>query len=507
MDSQSKNTEPDDQQTKAALGGLATGAGGLLASAWNSPTLTTQFSFLMKTSAAILVLPLIVTRLSESEYIVWEAFLTVIAIQLLAQFGFTPSFVRAIGYVLAGNGKTDGTTENDTPADATERSSVATEALNGVAISDVCGTMETIFRRLSLASFLVLSVGGYFAISGPISRLDNPTAAWVAWGCVCLATPMVFYGLIYVAYLQGLNEVPLLRRWEGIFALTSVLAMALVLLLGGGLFWLVVANQCAALGSVLMNRHWCRNVVTPKFNTLGKEIDQRVFGFVWPAAWRSGLGILMARGILNVSSLVIANMLPAKAAPLMLALRIIQASTSFSQAPFYSKVPRLIRLYAKNESSTMLRVAQNGMLLSHLTFSLAVTTVALVAPVGFGLIRSNIEFVPTNLWLLLALGFFVQRFGAMHIQLYSLTNRIVWHVANGVSGTLVVISLALLIRPLGIYSLPIAWLIGHALFYMWYAARKSYLEFDLRFPRFEYSASLAGAVVLMLGSGVAYLVN
>ena len=155
----------------------------------------------------------------------------------------------------------------------------------------------------------------------------------------------------------------------------------------------------------------------------------------------------------------------------------------------------------------MLRVAQNGMLLSHLTFSLAVTTVALVAPVGFGLIRSNIEFVPTNLWLLLALGFFVQRFGAMHIQLYSLTNRIVWHVANGVSGTLVVISLALLIRPLGIYSLPIAWLIGHALFYMWYAARKSYLEFDLRFPRFEYSASLAGAVVLMLGSGVAYLVN
>ena len=500
--------EPENQQAKAALGSLAAGGSGLLASAWNSPTLTTWFSFLMKSSAAILVLPLLVTRLSESEYTVWEVFLSVIALQMLAQFGFTPSFVRAIGYVLAGKDKLGSESESESASAPGNRNSVAADVLRGVAIPDVCGTMEIIFRRLSLASFLVLSIGGFFAISGPISRLENPIHAWTAWACVCLVTPMVFYGLIYVAYLQGINEISLLRRWEGVFALMSVVSMSLVLLLGGGLFWLVVAHQSAALGSVLMNRYWCCKSVTPRFEVTNRQIDERVFGFVWPAAWRSGLGILMARGILNVSAIVLASMLPVtQAASLLLSLRIIQSITVFSQAPFYSKVPKLIRLYARNENRTMLRVAQNGMLLSHLTFSLAVSAVALLAPAGLGWIGSKTKFVPTNLWLLLALAFFVQRFGAMHIQLYSLTNRIIWHVANGVSGLLVVVSLAILIKPLGIYSLPLAWLIGHASFYVWYAARKSYQEFDLRFPRFEYSASLAGAIVLMLGSGVVYLVN
>ena len=475
-----------------------------LVSLWNSPTLMTWFSFLMKSSAAILVLPLLVTRLSDSEYAVWEVFLSVISLQMLAQFGFTPSFVRALGYVLAGDESAD---RNSREAPAVDAKST-TVALSDVAIRDVCGTMEIVFRRLSLASFLVLSLGGCFATHRLISRLENPEAAWIAWGCVCLATPVVFYGLIFVAYLQGINEISLLRRWEGVFALTSVVLMSIVLLSGGGLFWLVVAHQSAALGNVVANRYFCRHHVQPQFEISQRQLDPRVFGFVWPAAWRSGLGILMARGILNVSAIVLASLLPvAQAASLLLSLRIIQSITVFSQAPFYSKVPGLIRLYAKQEKATMLRAAQRGMMLSHLTFSLAVSAVAVLAPAGLAWIGSKTEFVPTNLWLLLSLAFFVQRFGAMHIQLYSLTNRIIWHVANGISGLVVVACLAVLVQPLGMYSLPVAWFVGHASFYVWYAARKSYKEFDLRFPRFEYGASLLGAIVFLLGSGIVFFMN
>ena len=39
-----------------------------------------------------------------------------------------------------------------------------------------------------------------------------------------------------------------------------------------------------------------------------------------------------------------------------------------------------------------------------------------------------------------------ERVGALHIQLYSMTNHIVWHIANGVTGILLIVLAALIIR-------------------------------------------------------------
>jgi len=469
-------------------------------SAWNSPTLMTWFSFFLRSAAGILVIPFLVTRFTPAEQAVWELFMSVIALQMLAQFGFTPSFVRAIGYSLA---KKDGSGRMESASNPS-----AFDTLAEATTSDVSRTMKTIFGRLAFVSFAVLVIVGPLATYRMIGQIDQPTNAWIAWGVVCCVTPAVFYGLIYVAYLQGINQVPLLRRWEGLFALISVIVMPLVLLCGGGLLLLVIVHQGAMLGNVLVNRHWVRNAVQPPFDASEGGMDSRVLQFVWPAAWRSGMGILMARGVLNVSAIVLAQILPAiEAASMLMSLRILQSITSFSQAPFYSKVPQMIRLYAERDFEKMLGVAKKGMFFSHLAFAFAVTTAGLLAPRGLQLIKSNTPFLPADCWLLFVFAFFLQRYGAMHIQLYSLTNRIIWHIANGITGLIVIFLLAVLGRSLGMYSLPIAWLIGHAAFYTWFAARKSYQEFGLRFPDFEFSAALIGAILLGLGSSLVFMLS
>jgi hypothetical protein len=87
---------------------------------------------------------------------------------------------------------------------------------------------------------------------------------------------------------------------------------------------------------------------------------------------------------------------------------------------------------------------------------------------------SNIPFVDPKLWALIGLAFFVERFGAMHIQLYSISNKIVWHIANGITGGLYLLLALSTYKWLGVYSFPISMLVAYLLFYSWYTAAKSY---------------------------------
>lgn len=96
-------------------------------------------------------------------------------------------------------------------------------------------------------------------------------------------------------------------------------------------------------------------------------------------------------------------------------------------------------------------------------------------------IGSNADFVSADLWALMALGFFLERYGAMNLQLYSSTNHIVWHIASGVSGVIYVITLWLLFDSFGVYALPIAHIAAGFLWYGWYGARKAYSAYELRF--------------------------
>ena len=105
----------------------------------------------------------------------------------------------------------------------------------------------------------------------------------------------------------------------------------------------------------------------------------------------------------------------------------------------------------------------------------------------------------------MALAFFAERFGAMHLQLYSLTNHIVWHIANGVTG-LLMIAIAWLIYPrLGAYAFPLAMLLAYIGFYCVYSASHTRKAFALQLLRFESRTAAPAVVVLCAGLGLALM--
>jgi len=93
----------------------------------------------------------------------------------------------------------------------------------------------------------------------------------------------------------------------------------------------------------------------------------------------------------------------------------------------------------------------------------------------------------------------------MHLQLYSLTNRIVWHIASGVTGVL----LCLLVVPLhavaGPLALPLAMLLAHAVFYAPYSVRLSLRQIGRGWLAFERSAAIPPALAMAAATAFALI--
>jgi hypothetical protein len=394
----------------------------------------------------------------------------------------------------------------DVPTEA--RSSVAQSAANWQLVEAVWSTMRVIYGRLTLLAVVALGALGTWALVRPMNALADPGRGWISWGAVLAVSATVLWANAYAAYLQGVNEIALLRRWEALTSIGAILTSFVVLLAGGSLLSLVIANQVWSLIGVFRSWQLCRIVAGGRFRLFQRRgIDRGVFGVAWPSAWRSGLGISFSRGVLYASGLIYAQVAEAAAlSAYLLGFRFIQMISELSQAPFYSKIPALARLRSEGRFDEQLTVARRGMRLAYWTYVAGFVTVGLLAAPILRAIGANVPFADARLWALLGLGFFIERYGAMHIQLYSTTNHIIWHVANGVTGIVyLIVSLALL-QLLGVYAFPVGVIVGYVGFYSWYAARHVYRTFGVGFLDFERSVVLAPLALVLVYTSAVFLV-
>lgn len=436
-------------------------------------------SFLTRSLSAVLVLPLVLRNFEKEETALWFIFAQVISLQLLVDMGFTPTFSRLIAF----------------------------NKSNTEAIRKVRKIMQITYFRMTLISFgLLLTVGSYFVYK-PIIRLgEGALHGWIAWGMIIFTSLFYLRGNQYSAYLQGINQVAMLRRWEVLISLGGILSSLVVLLLNGGVAGMVIASQVWVLLGIWLNSWLAKNYSLEKVNPFSGVKESKItehqdisFQNIWQTAWRSGVGVLISFGTLRFASLYIAKEEnEAQVAVFLLGLRIIEMINEFAQAPLYSKLPRLANLYAERELGIMMGVAKQGMMRSHWIFVGGFIAAGVVGDFALQLIGSQTAFPAPSLWALLGLAYFFQRFGAMHLHLFSSTNQIIWHTVNGITG--VIFMLIFLTSHLfyPIYSYPIALLSSNLLFYAWYCAYRSYKEFHLSFWAFEKQVVLLPLIVLVI---------
>jgi len=465
-----------------------------LARLWHSPTFTTWGSLLTRLLSVVAVLPLVLVKFSAPEVVVWQLFATLASLLLLLDFGLAPTFARLLSYA---NGGADINELKDMRQKRERRDAL----VNNETLTQVFSTLRWLYMRCGLATTALLCVGGTWALLQPMSQLSDARHAWMAWLIVVATSLAAVWGNVYGAALQGLNQIATMRRWEIASSLGQILSSFLVLTLHGGLLELVISNQAWLLFNVWRLRRLLFST-HPALREAPAQAQPEIMAVLWPAAWRSGVGMLMSNGIIQLSGVFYSQLAPAaEVAAYLLALRIMTVIAQFSSAPFYSKLPVLAELHASGQRELQLKLARRGMGLSLWVYTLGVVTVMWCMPLVLQSIGSRVTFVSELFWCVMSLAFFVERLGAMHLQLYSMTNHVIWHIANGVTGLLLLALAVVFYAWLGSIGLPLAMLVAYATFYCVYAMAHSSSAFDFNVFTFQKTTSL-GPVLLLCGMSI-----
>ena len=84
------------------------------------------------------------------------------------------------------------------------------------------------------------------------------------------------------------------------------------------------------------------------------------------------------------------------------------------------------------------------------------------------------------------------------MQLYSVTNIIIWHIANSITGVILLVLLILTLPSLKFYAFPLSMIIAYLGFYSWYASKKSLKLLNLNFFQFERYILFFPALILII---------
>ncbi|MBI2259910.1 MAG: hypothetical protein HYU67_13555 [Flavobacteriia bacterium] len=459
-------------------------------SIWNSPTLMTWLSYSTKSLSLLLVTPLIITKLTETEIIIWYLMATFVSMAGVVDFGFRSTFIRFISYA---NG---GAKDLINPLESKNN----TSEVNWELIDKLYFHMRKIYLTLSVFLFFILVIIGYFSLKKIVSNYYNPSQIWISWLIISLTLSIDFYCKVYYNYIEGLGKVAIVRRIESFFKIGTIFSLFAVLIIFNNILSLSIVIGIGYILNTVRNSYLSNRI----FDNKKKQFKETEFNFqffkeIWKPAWKTGLSGIFSIGLINFSSIIFAQVgTPSVVASYMFAIRIITEIRMFSNAPFYSKLPLLSKLNAQNKKVEFIKVAIGGINKSHFTFIISVILVNIFIKTILLTINSQISFVDTKLWFLICFAYYFHLYGAFHLQLYSTNNKIIAHIADFVSGIIFVLTSYFLFPFLGIYTLPIGMLCAYLGFYSWFTAYKSLNSLNMSFLQFERKTSFLPFSILII---------
>lgn len=456
-----------------------------------SPSLSTWASFVGRSLSIFALGPLVLRQFEPEQAALWFSFITIQALQLLLESGIGLTFMRAIGYALGGAQQV---------ADLREREPGASnDGPNVDLLARVWGSMRRLYLLVGGSTFLLIGTVGMWSTSSTIAKMSVPTEGYIALMLFVAGAAFRARGGQHIAYLYGVGRIGMLRWLETIFWVVAFAASAVTLLLGGDLLALTIAYQTPlfinlVFNAILSQRH------QQSFENFDHKspYDASILKQLWPSFWRSSLGLLIYLAVIQGAGLYYAKIgEPATVASYLFAMSISRPMTQFAQVPLFTRLPILARLRAEGNGPEQVAQARAGMLASYCLLVVMILGIAGGLPLVERYFGGAGSMVPASLWAWIGIAAFLERIGSMHLQLYSTTNHIIWHWANGITGVIFVGLAALGLGPLGAYAFPVAQAGSLLLFYIPVSMWHAYRAFALPIPRFELETSFFPALVLL----------
>jgi hypothetical protein len=204
---------------------------------------------------------------------------------------------------------------------------------------------------------------------------------------------------------------------------------------------------------------------------VNKGFSKEVFKASFQSSLRTWVAQLMSYGIVQFTGIYYSSFGDRDSVSAYLfSLKLLYQISNFANAPLYSKIPLYNRLFAQKKFDILKKQLLKNIGITLLLFPILCVIIGESLPILLELIGSNTGFIGREIWLLMTLGFFTNRVGAVLLVSYQISNKVYAHIANGVSGAIYII-LLIVMNQYGVEALiafPLGYLISNLMFYSWH---------------------------------------
>ncbi|KUO49479.1 MAG: hypothetical protein APF78_07735 [Sphingomonadales bacterium BRH_c3] len=443
------------------------------------------FSNLSRASSYLLPVPFLY-NLSTAAAAFWLLATTIVSLQNLVFLGAPQILVRMLAVANNKSSRIEGQ----------------------YSVGDLARLMRLILTVASVVITLLMLTAGTAAIANLVGQTDDHFDAWAAWLVLALSTPMRIVILTRLTFLNGVGEIAAPRLADGIaWAVSGILSAATIIVTESLSAMAVAAQLPIIISALFLGRMANRAGWTDALHLRREQHLSKVGRAVWAPSWRAGLGALLSTGSRQGGGIALAQLAsPAVAAGYLLAQNVVSVIMMLSAAPMQSVIHKLAALYAQRQTASHIALAEQARSKSLWTVSVLAGGTALAVPVldwlGFGY-----AFVDQVVWSMLALGLFIQRYAAAHLQHYTITNHVVWHWLDGIGGAVNITTCIFLIPAIGAKGAALAYLVSMIPVYLWVPTRMAVKRFDMRWPATDLRTVTTPLVSLLVMLGLANVIN
>lgn len=419
----------------------------------SSPTLTTWYSRLPLVINVLVVLPLVLRYFDVSDVALYYLVGSFVRFQDIADFGFGFSYSRYYSYAFAG------------------AKSLLTKEINRNQADDPrFDLIADLYRSnkrdyLFIAIIFVLVFGG-FASFQMRHYLEDEVVCFT-WAVFVLSLGFKIRYKFVESFIVGIQEIALLRLVTGHLAVAQVLILFIVLFTTRDVCAGIWVNTVFFWVIVFRNFLLSRRIMKEKGIdiSVGVDLDKPVRKELMSVAFKSGWGNLVTTGLYTTSGFIFTPILAElELAVLLFSNKILDVIRDFSRAPFYSKLPELNTLFVRDQKRLQEKAKLYGDR-SVVIYVFGILGFLFLKDFLLSVVGGDFKFIPHEYWIFLSSVFFLERIGSLSIQLYSVSNKVKYHLINTVYFA---VSIAILWTFIGegMYSYPFSLMVGLVLVYL-----------------------------------------
>lgn len=236
------------------------------------------FNFL-RLASGLLLLPLLLRLLSDEELGMYYLFLSLNAIVVVLDLGFSPTIGRFITYAMGGARKLTAHGLDEEPPHGEPNYPLLWELLQ---------TARVFYGLVVLATVSFLGTFGTFMVWRHAAETPQPGITWEAWVISILAVAAETYFNVWNVFLRNMNQVLAATRIYFVAYAIRLILACVFLIIGDGLLSLPAASLITSFLVRNYSRRACLTALAAV--PAPAHVDWRAhFRTIWPNSWRLGL--------------------------------------------------------------------------------------------------------------------------------------------------------------------------------------------------------------------------